>query len=73
MDVHEGLHFPAEAITALTKGETDEFGVHQVELYYNDDGVAYCLLDGPDEDAIRKHHETLGVSCGAVHQVGGLH
>ncbi|KAA0024421.1 nickel-binding protein [Antrihabitans cavernicola] len=73
IDVHEGLHLPAEAIAELAKGETDEFGVRQVELYYNDAGVAYCLLDGPDADAIRNHHEALGVQCGPVQQVGSLH
>jgi hypothetical protein len=32
----------------------------------------YCLLEGPDEDAIRKHHAALGVPCGDLHQVDSL-
>jgi len=32
----------------------------------------YCLLEGPDEDAIRKHHAALGVLSGDVHQVDSL-
>lgn len=32
----------------------------------------YCLLEGPDEDAIRKHHAALNVSCGDVHEVSSL-
>ena len=32
----------------------------------------YCLLEGPDEESIRKHHEALHVSCGEVHQVDSL-
>jgi Protein of unknown function (DUF4242) len=36
------------------------------------EGKVYCLLDGPDEDAIRKHHAALDVPCGDVHQVDGL-
>lgn len=32
----------------------------------------YCLPEGPDEDAIRKHHAALGVPCGEVHQVHSL-
>ncbi|MGO9779231.1 MAG: nickel-binding protein [Streptosporangiaceae bacterium] len=36
------------------------------------DGNVYCLLEGPDEDAIRKHHAALGVPCGDVHQVDSL-
>ena len=43
-----------------------------MELYHNADGQVYCLLDGPDEDAIRKHHAALGVDCGTVHRVDGI-
>jgi len=32
-----------------------------IELYHNPDGKVYCLLEGPDEDAVRKHHAALGV------------
>jgi hypothetical protein len=32
----------------------------------------YCLLEGPDEEAIRQHHAALGVDCGAVHRVDGI-
>jgi hypothetical protein len=76
MDYHDDLKLPPEAIEHLTQatrdGDTDEFGVRQVELYYNSDGKVYCLLDGPDEEAIRSHHEALEVPCGQVHQVNSL-
>jgi hypothetical protein len=32
----------------------------------------YCLLEAPDAEAVRKHHEALGVPCGDVHEVAGL-
>ena len=76
MDYHEDLKLPADAIAKIaddTRNErADEFGVRQVELYHNPEGNVYCLLDGPDHDAIRKHHAALGVDCGAVHQVDGI-
>ena len=76
MDFHEDLKLPAEAIAQIAEdtrnGTADEFGVRQVQLYHNADGQVYCLLDGPDEDAVRKHHAALGVSCGDVHRVDGL-
>ncbi len=76
MDFHDDLKLPAEGIDQIAQGAregaTDEFGVRQVELYHNADGKVYCLLEGPDEDAIRKHHEALGVPCGDVHQVDGV-
>jgi hypothetical protein len=76
MDFHQDLKLPAEAIEQIaeeTRNATaDQFGVRQVELYHNADGIVYCLLDGPDEDAIRQHHAALGVPCGDVHEVNGL-
>jgi Protein of unknown function (DUF4242) len=76
MDFHEDLRLPPEAVEDIGRGaragESDEFGVRQVELYHNDQGKVYCLLDAPDEDAVRKHHEALGVPCGDVHRVASL-
>jgi Nickel responsive protein SCO4226-like len=50
----------------------DQFGVRQIGLYHNGDGAVYCLLDGPDEEAIHRHHVARGVPCGDVHQVHSL-
>jgi len=73
MDFHADLKLPAEAIAQIAddtrNARADQFGVRQLELYHNSDGQVYCLLDGPDEDAIRQHHAAHGVPCGDVHQV----
>jgi Protein of unknown function (DUF4242) len=76
MDFHAELKLPPEAIEQLTQdtkdGKRDEFGVSQVELFHNADGQVYCLLDAPDADAVRHHHEALGIECSDVHEVQGL-
>jgi hypothetical protein len=76
MDFHDDLRLPAEVIAQIADdtrhARADEFGVRQIELYHNPEGTVYCLLDGPDEDAVRKHHAAHGVDCGAVHQVEGV-
>jgi Nickel responsive protein SCO4226-like len=76
MDFHQDLTLPAEAIAQIAEdtrnARADQFGVRQVELYHTLDGKVYCLLDGPDEQAIRAHHAALGVPCGDVHQVDSL-
>jgi hypothetical protein len=76
MDFHHDLKLPPEAVAQIaddTKaGRSDQFGVRQVELYHNADGQVYCLLEAPDADAVRAHHEALGVDCGEVHEVAGL-
>ena len=76
MDYHEDLKLPPEAIAQIGQGTKDgvkdEFGVQQIELYHNADGKVFCLLDAPDEDAVRKHHAAVDVPCGAVHRVDSL-
>jgi Protein of unknown function (DUF4242) len=76
MDFHEDLKLPDEAIAQIAddtrNARADDFGVRQIELYYNADGKVYCLLEAPDEQAVRAHHAALGVSCAGVHQVDGL-
>jgi len=75
-DFREDLKLPAEAIAQIREdsrnGTADSFGVRQAELHHNAEGQVHCLLDGPGEDAIRKHHATLGVPRGNVHRVDGL-
>jgi len=76
MDFHDDLKLPAEAVEQIGQGArdgaVDEFGVRQIELFHNAEGKVYCLLDAPDEDAVRKHHAALDVPCGAVHRVDSL-
>jgi hypothetical protein len=76
MDFHEDLKLPDQAIQQITQDtkdeKSDQFGVRQVELFHNPDGQVYCLLEAPDAEAVRKHHEALGVPCGEVHEVSGL-
>lgn len=76
MDYHDDLKLPPEAIASIGEGaknkDADEFGVTQVELFHNADGKVYCLLDAPDEKAVRDHHAALDVPCGDVHRVDSL-
>jgi len=76
MDFHDDLKLPDAAVQQITKEteehKVDEFGVRQVELFHNADGKVYCLLEAPDEDAVRRHHAALGVPCGDVHEVKSL-
>jgi hypothetical protein len=76
IDFHSDLNLPPEAIAQIAAETrdrvTDAFGVRQVELYHNSEGKVCCVLEGPDEEAIRAHHAALGVPCGAVDRVETL-
>ena len=76
MEFRDDLKLPAEAIEQIAAGTragaTGEFGVRQIERYHNADGKVSCLLEGPDEEAIRKHHQALSIPCGDGHQVNSL-
>jgi Protein of unknown function (DUF4242) len=76
MDFHSDLKLPREAIDDIAKGAeagaTDEFGVRQLELYHNANGKVYCLLEAPNEQAVRDHHAALGVDVGEVDEVTGI-
>ena len=76
MDFHAELKLPPEAIEQLTRdtmdAKTDQFGVRQLELFHNPEGQVYCLLEAPDAEAVRHHHEALGIACGNVDEVSGL-
>ena len=76
MDYHDDLKLPPEAIATISQGaingDVDQFGVRQVELFHNPEGKVYCLLDAPDEQAVRDHHASLGVDCGDVHEVQSI-
>ena len=43
--------------------------MRQVELFHNPQGQVYCLLDGPGEDVIRKHHGTAA-ACAVAGRIG---
>lgn len=75
-DCRDDLTLPGEAIAQIADDtrhqRADELGVRQAELHYTPEGKVYCLLEAPDEEAVRKHRAALGVDCGAVHWVKGV-
>jgi hypothetical protein len=67
IDFHEDLKLAPGAIAQITEHtrtwRADQFGVRQVELDHDARGQVYCLLEGPEEQAIRAHHVALAVPC----------
>lgn len=69
LDVH-GVPFKEDQLKELVHSPKDEFGVSHVNLFYNHDAnVCFCLLDAPDEEAVMKHHNKVGISCEWIKKV----
>ena len=57
-------------IEDLANSPPDKFGVTHTELFYNEgEDKLYCVLDAPNEEAIWKHHESVGLKCEFVTEV----
>ncbi|MHB2016913.1 MAG: nickel-binding protein [Candidatus Xenobia bacterium] len=76
MDFHSDLKLSKDALRQITDdaqmGKADQFGVRQIDLFHNEHGHVYCLLEAPSAEAVRMHHEAMGVPCGNVHQVDSI-
>ena len=63
MDTHK-VPFTKQHLQELCASPRDEFGVAHVDLLFNKDAnVCFCVLDAPNEEAIRKHHERRMLSA----------
>jgi hypothetical protein len=69
LDVHK-VPFGEAQLKELCMLPPDEFGVSHVNLFYNKEaGVCFCLLQGPDEAAIEKHHAKVNIKCEWITEV----
>jgi Protein of unknown function (DUF4242) len=69
LDVHK-VPFSESNMKELCMSPPDEFGVSHVNLLYNKDtDVCFCLLEGPDMDAIEKHHAKANIKCEWITEV----
>jgi hypothetical protein len=49
----------------------DRYGA-QPMAHWVTDGVIYCIIRAPDEQALRKHHADHGLACNDVHRIASL-
>lgn len=69
LDVHK-VPFSESNLKELCRSPKDEFGVSHVNLFYNKESkICFCLLEGPDIDAIEKHHSKVNIKCEWITEV----
>lgn len=70
IDGHNMKGLNPEDLEKAVNSPVDSFGVRHLEIFYNKkEDRLYCVLDAPNEEAIWKHHESLGLKCEFVTSV----
>lgn len=70
IDGHNMKNLNPEDLEKAVNFPRDDFGVTHLEVFYNkNEDRLYCVLEAPNEEAIWKHHESLGLKCEFVTSV----
>ena len=70
MDSHALKGTKPETLEKLQNEPKDEFGVKHLNLIYseNEDRM-YCVLEAPNKEAVKNHHDKLGYKCDFIMEV----
>ena len=64
LDVHSIGSLTEQGLLKEQDAPRDELGVKTINILYNFEvGKIYCLLDAPNKESVKKHHDKLGVKC----------
>lgn len=70
MDGHALRGAKPETLEKLQNEPEDEFGVKHLNLIYSEDeDKMYCILNAPNKEAIKKHHDKLGYKCDFIMEI----
>ena len=70
LDVHSIGTLTEENLIKEQRAPRDQLGVKTVNILYNFEvGTIYCLIDAPTKDAVKKHHDKIGVKCDWIMEV----
>ncbi len=70
MDGHDLKGLKPKELMDAVNAPTDKHGVRTLEVLFSENNDRlYCILDGPDEGAVKKHHHDIGLSCEFVTKV----
>jgi hypothetical protein len=70
MDSHPLGKIPVVDLHELQTAPKDEFGVVHVNIHYNkNEDKVFCVLDAPDSESVRKHHEKFGINCEFITEI----
>lgn len=73
VDRHKGIDMPPDMLRTIERDihahQADSHGVVTRGIILDKDAnETMCITEARDEDAVRKHHESVGVPAGDVHR-----
>ena len=64
LDIHVTGKRTGKGIQSAVGDKPDKFGVSHIEFFINEkEDKMLCFHEAPDEEAVRKHHEAVGLKC----------
>jgi hypothetical protein len=70
LDVHSIGTLTEADLLKEQNAPRDEHGVKTVNILYNFEvETIYCMLDAPNKEAVKKHHDKIGVKCDWIMEV----
>jgi hypothetical protein len=70
LDSHSLGSVTEEQLKQAQRMPKDEYGIVHDNIMYNKfENRAYCLLEAPDKESVKKHHEKLGMKCDWIMEV----
>lgn len=70
IDRHDMKGLSKDKVEKLINSPTDKHKVTNMEILYNEkENKMLCILEGPNKEAIKKHHHELGFICEFIMEV----
>ena len=70
MDGHALRGAKPVTLEKLQNEPEDEFGVKHLNMIYSEEeDKMYCILNAPNKEAIKKHHDKLGYKCDFIMEI----
>jgi hypothetical protein len=70
LDVHSMKGLDENILKKLQDSPQDEFSVKYLNILYNpEDDKCFCLLEAPNKEDVKKHHEKMGIKCEWITEV----
>jgi hypothetical protein len=60
-------------IAAARRCTLDRYGVRPLDHFFDGRGHVHCVVEAPDEAAVKRNHARLGLSSAPLRQLTGLH